>query len=146
MSDRVDEKAVKPPRRRWRRRLGLAAASIPLAWSLLVSVAPTEPARRRIEQALTRELGQPCRLSHVGIDWLGRVSLEGLEVGFEVDPWLRIPRVELGLDLAGLLTGRIAPTIPSYMLATSPDGAGRPRMPACKASATFFMRSPTVES
>src|SRR5689334_5136508 len=97
-----------------RRRLlliGLVVAP-PAFWALLLALVPTDWARSKVVAALARSTGQPVRLGAVRLGALGGVRLEQLEIGQagpDPGPWLTVTDLNVDLNLAQLLAGRLEP-------------------------------------
>jgi AsmA protein len=98
-------------------RFGLGLVLVPASlWALVVALMPMGWARARVEQAMTRALGQPVRLGALRLSVLGGVRLLDLEVGPPADPdttpdgpWLTAREVRLDLNLPQLVAGRVEP-------------------------------------
>ncbi len=81
-------------------------ASLPLAWMLLLAIAPLGIARARIAESLAERLGHRVSLGSIRLNWSGGAVLNELRVGPEGKPWLDAPEVRLDLCWLDLLQGR----------------------------------------
>jgi AsmA protein len=73
---------------------------------------PTCWARQRIARHLAEATGRPARVGSLELGLLGGVRigrLESFDVGQTQDPWLRVERLDIDLNLASLLIGRLEP-------------------------------------
>jgi AsmA-like C-terminal region len=91
----------------------LGALAVPaILWGGLLVLVPTECARSKIVDALSKASGRTVRLSAVRLGVLGGVRLEGLELAEPAqpeDPWLKADRLDLDLSFLQLVSGQFAP-------------------------------------
>ncbi|WP_169972673.1 AsmA family protein [Tautonia rosea] len=100
--------------RRWLIALVLAP---PLFWTAVLTIVPTDWARRAIEDRVQRITGCPARLEHVRFGPLGGIYLRDLSIlepGGAPDesttPWVEAGSVRVDLSLGALLVGRGEPS------------------------------------
>jgi uncharacterized protein involved in outer membrane biogenesis len=102
------------PRRHCRRLIALALAP-PLFWAALLLLCPTGWAERLIERRVEEMTGCPTALAGLRFGPLGGLRLEGLavrepgSVDDDVTPWIEAGAVDIDLNLADLLIGRVEP-------------------------------------
>lgn len=84
-----------------------------LGWCGLVSLAPTECARLKIEARLSAASGRSVTLGRVAVGFLGGVSIRDLRIastGSTEEPWLQVDEASIDVGLLPLLRGKIEPT------------------------------------
>lgn len=94
-----------PCRFLWHRRLALAVLAPVVIWGLIVTAAPTEWARRRIEAELSEAAHCPAQVASVRFLFLGGVRLDGVtlgEPGERTPAWLRADHVRVDFGLVSL--------------------------------------------
>lgn len=100
------------PGKRWRIAAG-AALLAPVAWLMLLAVVPTECARRKIADRMSRSIGRKVTLGRLRVCVFGGVSLGDLTVGAAAgddSPWLRVGEASIDVSLWQLLLGHVEPT------------------------------------
>jgi len=100
------------PGRRWRIAAG-AVLLVPVAWVILLAVVPTDCARRKIADRMSRSIGHKVTLGRLRVCALGGVSLGDLTVGGSApdeSPWLRVDEASIDVSLWQLLLGQVEPT------------------------------------
>ena len=83
-----------------------------LLWAGILLIVPTEHARVKIVEALSRASGRTVRLSAVRLGVCGGVRLEGLEIAetaHTADPWLKAETLALDLSILQLVSGQLLP-------------------------------------
>ena len=138
MADRTASPAG-PPRRRWRRALGIALGALlalaAIAWGVVAALFPPARVRALVEAQLERSLRRETRFTGAGISVWPPVGLRvsGLQVaepgGFAAGTALGASSVRLDLDLFGLIVtrrlvvARLEIVAPFVHLVLRPDGS-----------------------
>ena len=100
------------PRGRWQTALGVLLISS-VAWVAFLAVVPTDCARQKIAERLSRATGRKVTLGRLRVGPLCGVSLGDLTIGAPAsdnDPWLRVGRASIDVSLFQMLFGRVEPT------------------------------------
>jgi AsmA protein len=98
--------------RRWSIALG-ALAVPPALWAIFLAVIPTDCARQKIAERLSRASGRNVTLGRVRLGALGGVYLTDLTIGAprsNDDPWFQAKEAAINVNLLQLLLGQIDPT------------------------------------
>jgi AsmA-like C-terminal region len=84
----------------------------PLFWVGVVSIAPTDWAKRQVVAALEAGTRHSVRLERLSVHWLGGVRLTNLELGSPQngdDPWLKAQGTELDISFFNMVRGELRP-------------------------------------
>jgi AsmA protein len=104
-------KRLHPPRRCL---IALGALLLPPAvWVAVVATVPTDCARQKIAERLSRASGRKVTLGRVRVGVLGGVALSDLAIGAprsDDDPWLRVDEATIDVSLLQVVFGRLDPT------------------------------------
>jgi AsmA protein len=82
----------------------------PLIWVGLVTLAPTDWAKRHVEALVAARTGRSVRLDRISARLFGGIRLTKLEIGSPQsadDPWLNAADVRFDIDLFALLRGKV---------------------------------------
>jgi AsmA protein len=83
-----------------------------LAWSIVLAVVPTEWAKNRLVDRLSKVTGRTVTIGALRLGVLGNLRVQGIslaERGSEADPWLRVGEARLDVHLGQLLLGPCEP-------------------------------------
>ena len=101
-------------RLRPRRRVVLGVLlGTPILWAVVLAVVPTDCARRKVAERLSRATGRTVTIGKIRLGPLGGVSLSDLRIGAPGagdDPWLMVDQASLDVGLFRMLFGQIDPT------------------------------------
>jgi AsmA-like C-terminal region len=98
-------------RRRWP---WLALPFVPmLAWGVILVVVPTDWARTRMVDRLTRATGRSVRIGSLKLGFLGDLRIMDLSIAENhsaTDPWLKVAEARIDVHLGQILTGHCEPS------------------------------------
>jgi autotransporter translocation and assembly factor TamB len=105
---------MKRPRCRWYAWVACGLVAVPpLFWILIVLIAPTDWARRRVVSRLEARSGRKVALEGVSVGLFGGIHLKNLEIGSPRDtayPWLKAADIHLDFGPWRMLQGRCRPS------------------------------------
>ncbi len=102
--------------RRWRWYAWIACGVVaipPLLWILVVLIAPTDSARRRVVSRLEARSGRRVALEGVSVGLFGGIHLKNLEIGSPHDtgdPWLKAADIHLDFGPWRMIKGQCRPS------------------------------------
>jgi uncharacterized protein involved in outer membrane biogenesis len=85
----------------------------PLLWAALLAVIPTDCARQKIADRLSRASGRKVALGCIRVGLMGDVHLADLRIGApdsSHDAWLKLDEASIDVSLVQLLLGHVDPT------------------------------------
>ena len=97
-------------RRRWPW-LGLLLAPA-LAWAVVLALVPTEWARDRLVDRLTKATGRSVRIGALRLGVLGDLRIQDIKIAepnSATDPWLRVDEARIDVHLGQILCGNCEP-------------------------------------